>query len=165
VTFDTCGLGVDLTKGDAGSFVLLDSKSTNSGPAIKFTDLSNNSGNRNNQIVIENLQHDTQNPIVIKSDDSVALEAVDTVDTWVWGNADPGNYQTGTQYTTVRSDSLLKDENYFTKDTPTYGQYASDQIVNVKAVADHPVKGDGQTDDSTSLNAILLQNSADCKIT
>ncbi|KFY09512.1 hypothetical protein V491_08124, partial [Pseudogymnoascus sp. VKM F-3775] len=166
VTFDTCGRGVDLTKeGNAGSLVLLDSKSTNSGPVIKFADSSNTNGDRNNQIVIENLEHDTTNPIAIKADDTVALEAADTIDTWVWGNADPGNYVTGTQYKTVRPDALLKDGKYFTKEAPTYGESASDQIVNVKSVADHPVKGDGKTDDAESLNAILLDNAANCKIT
>ncbi|KFY68822.1 hypothetical protein V496_00777 [Pseudogymnoascus sp. VKM F-4515 (FW-2607)] len=166
VTFDTCGRGVDLTKaGNAGSLVLLDSKSTNSGPVIKFADSSNSNGDRNNQIVIENLEHDTTNPIAIKADDTVALEAADTIDTWVWGNADPGGYQTGTQYKTIRPDALLKDGKYFTKEAPTYGEFASDQIVNVKSVADHPVKGDGKTDDAASLNAILLDNAANCKIT
>ncbi|KFY45410.1 hypothetical protein V495_03001 [Pseudogymnoascus sp. VKM F-4514 (FW-929)] len=166
VTFDTCGHGVDLTiEGTAGSLVLLDSKSINSGPVVKFTDSSNTNGDRNNQIVIENLQHDNDNPIAVKSDDSVALAAAPTIDTWVWGNADPNGYQTGTQYKTVRPDALLKDGAYFTKDAPTYGEFASDQVVNVKSVADHPVKGDGKTDDAASLNAILLDNAANCKIT
>lgn len=145
--------------------VLLDSKSINSGPVVKFTDSSNTDGDRNNQIVIENLQHDNDNPIAVKSDDSVALAAAPTIDTWVWGNADPNGYQTGTQYKTVRPDALLKDGAYFTKDAPTYGEFASDQVVNVKSVADHPVKGDGKTDDAASLNAILLDNAANCKIT
>ncbi|OBT90432.1 hypothetical protein VE02_00765 [Pseudogymnoascus sp. 03VT05] len=166
VTFDTCGRGVDLTKeGNAGSLVLLDSKSINSGPVIKFADSSNTNGDRNNQIVIENLEHDTTNPIAVKADDTVALDAADTIDTWVWGNADPGNYVTGTQYKTVRPDALLKDGKYFTKEAPTYGEFASDQIVNVKSVANHSVKGDGKTDDAASLNAILLDNAANCKIT
>jgi hypothetical protein len=96
VTFDMCGRGVDLTEEGAGSLVLLVSKSTNSGPVIKFTDSSNTNGDRNNQIVIENLQHDTDNAIAVKSDDSIALAAADTIDTWMGGNADPDGYQTGT---------------------------------------------------------------------
>ena len=51
------------------------------------------------------------------------------------------------------------------QDAPTYAGYGTDQIVNVKAVSGFPVKGDGMTDDSASLNAILQQNAANCKVT
>lgn len=84
----------------------------------------------------------------------------------LWNKADDvtGNYQTGKLVTMARPASLLDNGKFFTKQQPTYQQYASDQIVNVKAVAGFPVKGDGKTDDSTSLNAILAQNAANCKI-
>jgi hypothetical protein len=90
------------------------------------------------------------------------------VDTWVWGNVYPGNplnYQPGMMYATSRPSSLLSNGMFFTKAQPTYGEYAIDQFVNVKAVPGFPVKGDGSTDDSASLNAILHQNAANCKIT
>lgn len=55
-TIDTCAIGVDATgAGQLGSLVVLDSASTNSGPMIKFKDSSNSGGDRNDQIVIENL--------------------------------------------------------------------------------------------------------------
>ena len=38
---------------------------------------------------------------------------------------------------------------------PTYGDYDISRVVNVKEVADHPVAGDGATDDTASLQAIL----------
>ena len=71
---------------------------------------------------------------------------------------------TGNNYTTSRSSILLSNGQYLSKAQPTYGEYAADQVVNVKAVAAYPVKGDASTDDSTSLNAILAQNAENCKI-
>jgi glucan 1,3-beta-glucosidase len=150
--------------------VLLDSSSINSGPVIKFHDSSNDSGGRNNQIVIENLSHDNSNPIAIDSNGNKKLEATANIDTWVWGNVQPGNaepgaYQSGTSYHTQRQSSLLLNGKYFTKAQPTYDGYTIDQFVNVKSVPGYPVKGDGSTDDSASLNAILLENANSCKIT
>ncbi|TVY51390.1 Glucan endo-1,3-beta-glucosidase BGN13.1 [Lachnellula cervina] len=164
VTFDTCGLGVDLTVGNAGNLVLLDSTSTNSGTTIQFTE-SSTSGGRNNQITIQTLKHDNSNPIAVNSAGQTRLAATNSVDTWVWGNAVPGGFQSGTSYTTTRSSSLLDSSgNFFTADAPTYADYALDQFVNVKSVSGYPVNGDGATDDSASLNAILAQAAANCKI-
>ena len=166
VTFSTCGIGVDMTKGGApGDVVLVDVKSTNSGTAVVYHDSSNDSGPRNYQIVIQNLRHDTTNAIAVTSDGKTTLAAAPSIDTWVWGNADPGNYQSGTDYTTTRPDALLDgDKNYFTMDAPTYAGYSAEQILNVKNVTSHPVKGDGQTDDSASLNAILAQAAENCQV-
>jgi glucan 1,3-beta-glucosidase len=164
ITFDTCGLGIDMTVGSAGNVVLLDSTSINSGTTIKFTE-SGTSGNRNNQITIQNFKHDNSNPIAVNSNGVTRLAATSSVNTWVWGNAVPGGFQSGTSYTTTRSPTLLdSNNNYFTMDAPTYAGYALDQFINVKAVDGYPVKGDGATDDSVSLNAILVQAAASCKI-
>jgi hypothetical protein len=163
-TFDTCGFGIDMTSNSLGSMVLLDSSSINSGTVVKFHDSSNDGGNRNSQLLIQNLSHNTNNAIAVDSNGNVKLAAVSHVDTWVWGNVTPGQYETGTSFTTTRPAALLADNKYFTKSQPTYAEYGSDQVVNVKAVDGHTVKGDGSTDDSASLNAILADNAANCKI-
>ncbi len=46
---------------------------------------------------------------------------------------------------------------------PTYSQYSVSQFVNVKNVTGLPVRGDGVTDDTAHINAIL-QQSAGCQI-
>lgn len=94
--FDTCGLGVDATgAGQLGSVIILDSTSTNSGPVVKFRDTSRDSGPRNNQIVLENLSHSGNNPVAIAADGTVKLQRISPADTWLWGNVDPGTFQTG----------------------------------------------------------------------
>ncbi|KAH8601170.1 putative exo-beta-1,3-glucanase [Bisporella sp. PMI_857] len=164
VVFDTCGLGIDITQGNAGNVVLLDSTSTNSGPAVKFYE-TGTTGLRNDQVVIQNLKHDGNNPIAINSNGATKLAAASSIDTWVWGNSIPGVFVNGQSYTTTRSAALLDSSGkYFTKSAPTYAGYALDQFINVKSVTGFPVKGDGATDDSASLNAILAQAAANCKI-
>ncbi|KAH8433754.1 glycoside hydrolase family 55 protein [Aspergillus melleus] len=165
VTFDTCGTGVDMTGNGLGSLVLLDSESINSGTVVKFYDSSNDGGKRNSQVLIQNLSHDNDNDIAVDSNGKVQLKATKKVDTWVWGNVTPGQYETGTSFSTSRPDVLLDNGKFFTKKQPTYAEYAADQIVNVKSVDGHTVKGDGSTDDTESLNAILADNAANCKIT
>lgn len=166
VTFDSCGRGIESTSGH-GDVILLDSESKNSGPAVVFADSSNDGGKRNNQVVIQNLKHDTTNPIAVLADGTtVALEAKDTVDTWIWGNAVPGQYVKGQNANNTRSQALLDDAGkFFMMDAPTYAGFDKDQVVNVKDVSGQAVAGDGSTDDTASLNAILKQNADNCKIT
>ncbi|KAJ5491124.1 hypothetical protein N7539_002691 [Penicillium diatomitis] len=164
-TFDSNGVGIDMTANELGSLVLLDSKVTNSGTAVKFYDSSNDGGNRNSQLLIENLEHDTDHPIAVTSNGDVKLAATSHVDTWAWGNVTPGTYETGTTFTTSRPDVLLSNGKYFMRTQPTYAEYAADQVVNVKSVDGHKVYGDGRTSDVASLNAILADNAANCKIT
>ncbi len=105
---------------------------------IKYHDSSNDQGDRNNQIIIENLSHDGSNPIAVDPNGNTKLGSNSRVDTWVWGNVDPGNYQTGKTLGTPRSFNLLSHGKYFTMGQPTYGEYAADQFVNVKAVSGFP---------------------------
>ena len=139
-TFDTCGLGIngDASGNQPGSIVILDSTSKNSGPVIKYHDSSSQSGDRDDQVVIENLLHDGTNPIAVDTNGNTKLGSSSSIDTWVWGNVDPGNYQSGKTLSTPRAASLLSHGKYFTMAQPTLGQYAANQFVSVKAVSAYP---------------------------
>lgn len=137
--FDTCDLGIDATGGgQLGSVIILDSTSINSGPLIKFRDSSKDNGDRNNQIVIENLCHSGNHPVAVASDGSTKLQRIDPADTWIWGNIAPGNYHTGKIVRTARSGKLLANGRFFTKAQPNYRTWAKEQVVNVKAVSGRP---------------------------
>lgn len=137
-TVDTCALGVDATgAGQLGAVVILDSTSINSGPMIKFHDSSNDGGDRRDHITIENLSFTGSNPVAIDSNGAVKLASIGNIDTWIWGNVNPGTYQTGKTLTTDRSPGLLSNGKFFTMAQPTYKEYTADQVVNVKAVSGH----------------------------
>lgn len=165
-TFNGCKIGIDMKGNGLGSMVLLDSMSTNArGPVILFYDSSHDSGNQNSQIVIQNLQHDSSQPIAVDTQGTTRLESKSHVDTWLWGTMVPGQYVAGAEYTTQQPANLLVNGKYFTKPQPTYSDYGKEDVINVKTVPGHVVKGDGKTDDTAALNAILAENAASCKIT
>lgn len=138
-TVDTCAVGVDTTAaGQLGSLIVLDSTSINSGPMVKFQDSSRHSGDRNQQIIIENLSYSGNNPVAVASDGSVKLASMRNVDTWVWGNVDPGVYQAPKTLTTSRSPQLLSNAKFSAMVHPTYQDYSADQVANVKADISHP---------------------------
>lgn len=162
-TFETCGLGAQMTA-SLGCLVLLDCTSLNSGPTVKLQ--PSDPSWRNNQVVIENLTSDSANSVVVDAGGSQLLGPTTHVDTWVFGNAEPGWYQPGTAYATQRAPSLLTSSGqFFTKLQPTYATLGTADIVNVKAVTGLPVYGDGKTNDAASLNAIIQQNAAAGKLT
>ncbi|KAJ5771153.1 uncharacterized protein N7511_003204 [Penicillium nucicola] len=163
--FDSCGTGIDMTGNGLGSLVLLDSSSSNNGPVIRFYDSSGDSGNKNSQFLIQNLEHNGKNPIAVDASGKVALAATSHVETWVWGSVVPTKYETGVEWHTERSPQLLVGDKFFTKAQPTYQDYTTADIVNVKTVEGYTVKGDGKTDDTKALNAILAQNAESCKVT
>jgi len=149
-----------------GSMVLLDSKSMAArGPLVRLYDSSHDSGYQNSQLLIQNLMHDSSTPIVVDLSGNTKLPAASHVDTWAWGTMVPGAYATGQSWTTQQPATLLVDGKYFTKSQPTYADYSSADIVNVKTVAEHVVMGDGRTDDTQALNHILAENANNCKVT
>ncbi|KAL8849242.1 MAG: hypothetical protein Q9221_005772 [Calogaya cf. arnoldii] len=163
-TIEDCSIGVDITGGSVASLIIIDSTLINSGCMVKFRDSSKDNGDRNHQIILENLDITGTNPVAIGNDDSVKLSNRKHVDTWIWGNVNPGVYQTGKTMTTKRSPGLLSNGRFFTMRQPTYQKYTNDQVVNVKAVRGQEVKGDGKSDDAPALNAILAKNAADGKL-
>lgn len=61
-------------------------------------------------------------------------------------------------FNTSKPSSLLVDGKIFTMAPPTYGDLSADQVINVKAVTNLPVFGNGVRDDTASINTILKEN-------
>jgi glucan 1,3-beta-glucosidase len=99
----------------------------------------------------------------VVSASGISILNSDVSDTWVYGNVyttggpPSGSHQTGTTYAVARSASLLSNGKYLTIPPPTYSQYNVSQFINVKTVSGLPVYGDGKSDDTQNLNAIISQ--------
>ncbi|EOD47062.1 putative exo-beta- - protein [Neofusicoccum parvum UCRNP2] len=130
----------------SGSLTVLDSWVTNSGTLVS----SYESTDGYNQLVLEN----------IRSDGGVTIEL--SGKTYTPGNVYPEQQQ-GVMVYTPRSPILLNQDRYFVMKPPTYREYSASQVLNLKSVPGFPVFGDGVTDDTESINAILTQY-AGCKI-
>ncbi|TQB74031.1 hypothetical protein MPDQ_005230 [Monascus purpureus] len=140
-----------------GSLTVIDSSGTNLVSLLKSPD-SSTSGS---PIILENIRNDGT---TVTLADKKALIG-DVFDTWIHGDlVSVGAKCTIKIVPTKRSPSLLGDEGrYFTMRPPTYEEYPVDFFVNVKEVPEYPVHGDGVTDDTVSINAILAEN-AGCKV-
>lgn len=159
LNFVNCGTGIDMGgNGAAGSVSLIDSSASSVGTVVN----AYKTGNGQGSLTIENFVSTNSGPTVRQSNGGQTLVAGSIPNTWVMGNANPGNYQGGTTYTTARAGALLgSDGKYFTMKQPQYEKYDAGQFANIK---DQGVKGDGSADDTAAINAALLAN-ANCKIT
>jgi hypothetical protein len=159
ITFLNCGTGIDMSgNGVAGSVTLLDSSANFVGTVIS----AYSTGHGEGSLIVENFVSTNSGPTVTDTNGGATLVSGSVANTWVMGNANPGNYQSGTYYTTNRAPALLDSAGkYFTMPIPQYEEYEISRFVNVK---NQDVKGDGATDDTAAINAVLLAN-AGCKIT
>ncbi|KAJ6101768.1 hypothetical protein N7486_004195 [Penicillium sp. IBT 16267x] len=152
--FEYAATGIDAT-GISGSLVVIDSSASNLGTMIS-------SGA--NSITLENISN---SGTTLQINGQTVLSG-NVGDTWVYGHyyaRGSWSAQTaaGLDLTTPRSASLLSGGKYVTVAPPTYQQYSVNNVINIKTVSGYPVYGDGATDDTANINAILSQY-AGCKI-
>ncbi|OCL04180.1 glycoside hydrolase family 55 protein [Glonium stellatum] len=158
-TFKNVETGIN-ANGISGSLTVIDSTGSNLGSLITSYD----SGNAGNSIILENVAN-SGNTVTLGSS---VVKSGSVIDTWVHGNYyAPGNanaqHEEDLSTTTPRSSVLVSNGNYFTIRPPTYQDYSVSQFINIKSVSAYPVYGDGVTDDTNNINAILSQY-ASCKI-
>ncbi|KAH0283605.1 hypothetical protein M436DRAFT_80126 [Aureobasidium namibiae CBS 147.97] len=148
--------------GVSGSLIIMDSTVKKSGPLVLGT-----SGYKGYQsIILENVMSDDENKVTVKLDDNASAVVGSVADTWVLGQTYKSNDPTpgrGGNVRTQRAEVLLQNARFFTKTQPTFQEYSVDQVLNVKSVSGLAVYGDGQTDDTANINAILKKY-AGCKV-
>ena len=160
-TVSTVGTGFS-AYGVSGSLIIMNSTVKNSGPLVLGT-----SGYKGYQsIILENVMSDDENKVTVKLDDNASAVIGSVSDTWVLGQTYKSNNPTpgrGGDLQTQRAKVLLQNAKFFTKTQPTFEEYSVDQVLNVKSVSGLPVYGDGETDDTANINAILKKY-AGCKV-
>ena len=152
-SFSDGSTGID-ANGVSGSLTVIDTTFDSIGTCIT----SYNSNGVQNSMILENV-------INVNSGNTVELSNTPLVtgnvsDTWIHGNYyAPGDgtaqYENALTLSTPRSPSLLEHGFYFTMPPPTFSSYSVSQVVNIKSVPEFPVYGDGKTDDTANINAIL----------
>lgn len=176
-SFEGVTTGIDMSLNSLGLLNMFDSHATSTGVLVRA---SSNQTNSQGSIMLENVNVDTTVPIVsfswchhvpttnhlqtIQSGSSAILTgSVKPGNTWIRGHIYAGSNDStepeksaGRLIKTSRPHALVDQAGaYHTVTPPTYSEYTLDQIVNVKEVMASPVKGDGHTDDTASLQAIL----------
>ncbi|KAF2140154.1 glycoside hydrolase family 55 protein [Aplosporella prunicola CBS 121167] len=140
--------------GTPGSVVVLDTATKNIGRL-----LSSRLSYHPNSVVLENVAN--AGLTVVMAGKTLLTGSV--ADTWYLGNAylsgDPTHHWTpeGTNTTTARTAALLQNGKYVSMPPPTYKEYSASKVINIKAVPNLVVMGDGVTDDTANINAILAR--------
>ncbi|KAF8864703.1 pectin lyase-like protein [Acephala macrosclerotiorum] len=163
LSFQNCNYGVDMSNSyNVGAISLIDSSISNCNAGV-YTAVT---GNGEGSLVIDNFNVGNGVTAVKSSNDGSALlsGSVAAGSTWVMGNENPQNFQSGNTYQINRPTALLSNGKYYTKQQPQYEAYDVSQFVNVKSASGYTVYGDNQHDDSDAINALLAAN-ANCKIT
>jgi glucan 1,3-beta-glucosidase len=140
-----------------GAISLIDS-TISSCSALVYTGTP--TGNGEGSVVLDNVSVGSGVTTVKSNSKTLLSGSVAAGSTWVMGNQNPQNYQSGKMYQINRPSALLSGGKYYTKTQPQYEKYDVSQFVNVKSMG---AKGDNQNDDTNVINSILAAN-AGCKI-
>ncbi|KAK3356868.1 family 55 glycoside hydrolase [Lasiosphaeria hispida] len=157
--FDSCKIGIDASSG-VGLFNLIDSTATNTSTLVLASAASTASGS----LVLENVMVDSSVPATIKVGSATTLTgSIEPGQAWIRGNIYVPDSPTpklspGQKVPTSRPQALVNSTGFYhTVVPPTYADLPASQILNVKTIPGLPVLGDGVTDDTASLQAILAR--------
>lgn len=160
LVFDACDVGVDATAAGLGMFSLIDSLATNTSSLLSASAKTNSSATHTGSLVLENIQVDNSSTTVNIAGSPILTGSIPAGESWIRGNTylrRQPQLLAGQKQKTSRPSALISNTTYAyrTVPPPTYAEYDVTQVINIKDVASHPVKGDGVTDDTANIQAIL----------
>ncbi|KAJ7702300.1 beta-1,3-glucanase [Mycena rosella] len=157
VSINNCRVGFDLL-GGVGAEAIIDATVTDTPIFVRSAAPSN--GTLVGSLVLNNIHLKNVSTAVgvVNGEDVLAGGSHVTIDTWVQGNVYSNSTGVFTQANIPappKPASLLDSTGkIFGKTHPQYAHYHVNQFVSVR---DHGATGDGETDDTTAINAILCK--------
>ncbi|TVY60896.1 Glucan 1,3-beta-glucosidase [Lachnellula suecica] len=159
LTFQNCNFGVDMSSEfNVGAVSLIDSTISSCNAMVN---VGQTTGNGEGSLVLDNVSVGSGVTTVKGSSGTILSGSVAGGSTWVMGNENPQNFQSGKMYQINRPAALLSGGKYFTKKAPQYENFDVSQFVNIKSMG---AVGDNMNDDTAVINSVLKAN-AGCKIT
>lgn len=171
LSINNCAVGLDMSDGGStaqqvGSVTVIDSTFTNTPIGILTARSSTSLPLTAGSLAIENVIFNNV-PTIVQGANGVSLAGSTgstTVAAWVQGNAYSPTGSTSTQGATSafpRPESLLSGTRYYTRSKPQYNTFAATSFSSVRTAG---AKGDGVTDDSAALQAIINSATAAGKV-
>ncbi|KAI0645963.1 exo-beta-1,3-glucanase [Trametes meyenii] len=172
VTINNCQVGFDLATGGTtqanqgvGGEAIVDAVVTNTPIFVRSSQPSN--GVLHGSLVLNNIRLNNVPTAVAVANGQVLLNGgTTTINSWAQGNVYTGTNPNGrfvqANIPAINKAGVLLDSagRVFGKGHPQYANYAPDQFVSVKSQG---ARGDGQTDDTAAIQAVLNKFSG-CKI-
>ncbi|KAF2830766.1 family 55 glycoside hydrolase [Ophiobolus disseminans] len=168
--FEGVGTGVDMSGGTLGMLNMFDATAVST-QALVLADAAQTTSQ--GSIVLENVAVDGSVVATVKAGSTTLLAgSIVPGNAWIRGNMYNGTASSATpqkasgqKIASMRPAALVSATGSFhTTRAPTYANFSSEQVVNVKDVASHRVYGDGKTDDTIALQTILNSAAQDGKI-
>ncbi|KAG2157573.1 glycoside hydrolase family 55 protein [Suillus bovinus] len=156
VVINECQIGFNLSGGGNGGEAIIDAVVTNTPVFIKAPKPTNVSVATS--IVLNNIHLNNVSVAVMENRTTILAGGTRTIDSWGKGNIYTGTHPNGTftqdRIHSAHKDSSLLDHNGFivSKGHPTYADYSVDQFKSVRSLG---AVGDGVTDDTEAIKAVL----------
>ncbi|KAG1748973.1 glycoside hydrolase family 55 protein [Suillus paluster] len=158
VIINDCQVGFDLVTGSVGGEAIIDAVVTNTPIFVRSSKPSN--GSLAGSLVLNNIHLNNVTTAVMANDTTVLAGGTRTIKSWGQGNVYAGTRPNGTftqgEIHSAYKDSSLLDHNGFivSKGHPMYADYSVDQFKSVKCMG---AVGDGMTDDTEAIKAVLAK--------
>lgn len=169
LSINNCGVGINMVGGgtsspSVGSVTVLDSTFSNTPIGISTVGSSSISPATAGSLLIDNTQFTNSPQAVVGPNGNVLLNTGSStlVASWALGHTYSGssqNYQfvQGSLTPPSKDSRLLSNGAFIVKSRPSYAAYSNAKFVSVKTAG---ARGDGVTDDTSTLQTILTQNCA-----
>ncbi|KAK5657995.1 hypothetical protein OQA88_2549 [Cercophora sp. LCS_1] len=159
--FNNCKVGIDATGGGAGMFSLIDSTAANT-TTVVLADHVSADDTSSGSLVLQNIIVDSTVAATLQTaNETILTGSILPNTTYTRGSIYNPNFTrtTGISLNTTRPSALTNPSGiYHTVKPPTYADTALSSVINVKTHPLYPVFGDGKTDDTVSLQAIITSS-------
>jgi hypothetical protein len=158
VIINDCQIGFNLSGGGNGGEAIIDAVVTNTPIFIKTPNPTNVSVA--GSLVLNNIHLNNVSTAVMENGTTILAGGTTTIGSWGKGNIYTGTHPNGTftqgEIPSAYKDPSLLDPNGFivSKGHPMYADYSVDQIMSIKSLG---AVGDGVTDDTEAINAVLAK--------
>ena len=153
------------TDQETGSINIIDSTFTDTATGVKTAyDSTSSTGTANGSLILENIVL-TDTPVAVEGPDGTVLTG-GTLTIAGWGEGheytpDGPTAFEGTYTPATRPSSLVSGDKYYEMSKPSYASTSTADVLSARSAG---AKGDGTTDDTAALQAVITEGATDGKL-